>query len=169
MILKLFFLDILARELVQCRIPPTVPCRSLNQTPSPRLYNQNPSLDLRSVLQSAAIRLFTDSNVVLHLRHYRDAGKFIRRIVNFSIDSIFSSPFLIFFQSFPLERVSIKIRSRENFHFPLKYIFITQTQRSLEISNSIPTPPFTVKITFKRFSDLCFFFFGKEKTHWPSN
>lgn len=98
------FLHFSARELLQRRIPPTVPCRSFNQTPSPRLYNQNPSLDLRPVLQSAAIRLFTDSNVVLHLRHYRDAGKFIRRIVNFSIDSIFSSPFLIFFQSFPARK-----------------------------------------------------------------
>jgi hypothetical protein len=31
-------------------------------------------MDLCSILQSAAIRLFTDSNAIFHLRHHRDAG-----------------------------------------------------------------------------------------------
>ena len=34
--------------------------------------------------------------------------------------------------------------------------------RFLEISNSIQTQPFIDIITFNRFSDLCFFFFGKQ-------
>lgn len=64
-----------AREFIQRRISKTLPCCSFNKTSSSRLYNQNTALDLRSILQSAAICLFTDSHAILHLRNYWDAGK----------------------------------------------------------------------------------------------
>lgn len=76
-----------AREFVQRRLLKTLPCCAFNQASPSRLHNQNTALDVRSILQSAAIRLFTDSNVVLHIRHYWNAGKPLRSTLAFPHNS----------------------------------------------------------------------------------
>lgn len=72
---KFEFVRNISVELNQCGIPKAVPCRSSHQTAEARLHNQDIAVDVRSIIQSTSIRLFTYSYVIFHLCDYWDAGK----------------------------------------------------------------------------------------------
>lgn len=65
----------IAAKHVQRWISTTFPGSPSDQAVAPRLHNSNSSVDVRSVVQSTAIRLLAHCHAVLHLCDYRNAGK----------------------------------------------------------------------------------------------
>lgn len=72
---KFQFVRNISVELNQCWIPKAVPCRSSYQATEARLHDQDIVVDVRSIIQSTSIRLFTYSYVIFHLCDNWDAGE----------------------------------------------------------------------------------------------
>lgn len=60
---------------LQHRFSQIVSRRSFNQITTTRCHHSYAPVDLCTIIQSPPLRLLTDSDAVLHLRHYWDAGK----------------------------------------------------------------------------------------------
>lgn len=63
-----------AGQHIQCGLFATVPGRSIDQAAAPGLHYSHPAVDVRPVVQGAALRLSADRHAVLHLCHHRHAG-----------------------------------------------------------------------------------------------
>ena len=61
-------------KLYQCWIPPIVPSRQISEIVTPGIHHQNTAVDICSIIQSTALCHPLDLDVVLHLRHHRDAS-----------------------------------------------------------------------------------------------
>lgn len=64
-------------KLLQCGLFTTVSSGSFNQAAPTGLHNPDPALDIRTIIQSAALRLLADCDALLYLCHYRNAGNYL--------------------------------------------------------------------------------------------